>query len=46
MPTDQIHKGLFLSKVPNLKLAAMFDQKLQERHEIVKSFRRTIRKAV
>ena len=46
MPTDQIHKGLFLAKVPNVKLAEMFDRKLQERQNIVKSFRKTIRKAV
>ncbi|MEI6846596.1 MAG: hypothetical protein WCK32_00935 [Chlorobiaceae bacterium] len=46
MPTDQIHKGLFLSKVPNIKLAEIFDRKLQERQAIVKSFRKNLKKVV
>ena len=46
MPTDQIHKGLFMSKVPNPKLAELFDRKLKERQKIVKSFRTTLSKVV
>jgi hypothetical protein len=44
--SGNIHKALFKSKIPDPSLASLFDKKLQERQAIVKSFRRTLRKAV
>jgi hypothetical protein len=44
--SGNIHTALFKSKVPDPFLADLFDRKLQERHAKVKSFRKTLRKAV
>ena len=46
MPLDQLHKALFKSKSPRPDFAAMFDKKLKERHEIVKSFKKTLHTVV
>ena len=45
-PTDQIHKALFRAKVPNVKMAELFNSKLAERQGIVERFRKNVRKAV
>jgi hypothetical protein len=44
--SGNIHTALFKSKVPDPKLAGLFDQKLQERKKMVKSFRKNLNKAI
>ena len=44
--SGNVHTALFKSKVPDPFLAELFDRKLQERQKIVKSFKKTLRKAV
>ena len=40
--TGNIHKALFKSKVPDPKLAQMFDRKLEARKKMVKSFKKNL----
>jgi hypothetical protein len=44
--SGNIHKALFKSKVPDPELAEIFDKKLEVRQGKIKSFRKTLRKAV
>ena len=44
--SPSVHRSLFNSEVPDPTLAAIFDQKLQERQASIKSFKKTLRKSV
>jgi hypothetical protein len=44
--SSNVHISLFGTDTPDPKLAELFNKKLQERKETIKSFRKNIRKAV
>jgi len=48
MPTDQIHKALFRSEecFPSPRIAEMFTKKLEERQNMIKTLKKTLRKAI
>jgi hypothetical protein len=48
IPTPQIHSALFRSEdcVPNPRIAEMFNRKLEERQQLIKTLKKNLRKAV
>ncbi len=46
MPVDRVQKALFLASDPNPTFAEIFNRKVAEREQIVKTFRKNLKRAM